>query len=233
MDIYKKIIVSIPFITKSQLKTEMHNLCVSFPKIRYVEIRFDYHKGDFSDNLIEQVAQILRSYRLKFIFTHKMRQELDENYVSSLKRLISHKPDYIDLDIDIVASTLTRLAENAIKNKVAIVYSYHNKEETPSLDTISEMCEFFIQMLPKFTSNTDHILKMVFMATKSDDVDTILEFAKKYGSQGINLISFCMGELGKPSRIKSIENGCAFIYAHIGIPTAPGQLHVSEIQMAQ
>jgi len=229
MNLFEKIIISIPFVSEAQFKADIQRLRDLFPKIEYVEVRFDYYNGDLSDSIIEDVVRTLRSNRLKMIFTSKMLHEIDDLYISSLNRLISHKPDYIDLDLNIIASTLTELAEYAIQNNVAIVYSYHNEEKTPSLGTISDLCEFFIQMLPKFTSNRDNILKMVFMAVDPDDVAIVIEFGKCFGDQGINLISFCMGELGKTSRIQSIINGCSFTYAHIGNPTAPGQLHVTEI----
>ena len=163
MDLLKKVIISIPFISEDQLKTDVQNLIDLGYGVDHIEIRFDYWKDELLDDLIEEVVRFLHSKNMKMIFTYKLQQEQDNEYISILHRLISHKPDYIDLDLNILASTLTELAENAIQNEVAIVYSYHNWEKTPSLETISDLCEFLIQMLPQFSSNTRHILKMVFI----------------------------------------------------------------------
>ena len=229
MDLLKKIIISIPFYSEEQFKRDVQTLIDQGYGVNLIEVRFDYWEGDLSDELIKEIIQYLRSNQMKMIFTYKVQREYTQDHISVLQRLIYHKPEYVDLDVNIIASVLTELGQYAIQNDVSLVYSYHNTEYTPSLDTISDLCEFFIQMLPNFSSNAKHILKMVFMATKQEDLLVINEFCKRYADQGFNLISFCMGELGKPSRIQSIINGCPFTYAHIGNPTAPGQFHITEI----
>ncbi len=229
MDLLKKVIISIPFFSDEQFKADVQKLIDLGYGINYIEVRFDYWKGDLLDLQIQNVAQYLRSNHMNMIFTYKQQNQEKEEYISIIQRLITHKPDYIDLDVDIIASILSELAESAIQNDVAIVYSYHNGGKTPSLVTISDLCEFFIQMLPKFSSNANHMLKMVFMATERGNITDVMDFCKRYGGQGFKLISFCMGELGKLSRIQSIFNGCAYTYAYIGNPTAPGQFHISEM----
>lgn len=227
MNLLENVIVSIPFYSEDQFDSDIQKLVEIDYGISLIEIRFDFYQNPIQNNLIEWITEYLRSLHFKMIFTY---QTDDPNTcIPLLRALISHKPDYIDLDVNIFASTLTELAEQATQNDVAIVFSYHNWEETPSLNIISDLCEFFIQMLPRFTSNTNHILKMVFMASNDRDESTIIEFCKMYSARGFRLISFCMGERGKNSRIQSIVDGCTFTYAYIGKPTAPGQLHVSEI----
>jgi 3-dehydroquinate dehydratase-1 len=226
----KKIIISIPFSSEEQFKSDVQNLIDLRMGIDHVEVRFDYWKEKLEDNQINEVAHYLRSNQMKMIFTYKLQKEQDNEYITILHRLISYKPDYIDLDTNIIASRLTELADYAIQNGVAIVYSYHNLEETPSIHFISDLCEFFIQMLPKFTSNADNILKMVFLANHPQDESTVINFCKQYANQGFNLVCFCLGEAGKKSRIQSLENGSAFTYVYIGKPTAPGQIHISEMK---
>lgn len=230
MDLMKKIIISVPFISADQFKSDVQKLIDLDCETNFIEVRFDYWEGELSDDLIHNVIHYLHSKQFKMIFTYTLQGEQTPSYISLLQRLISHKPDYIDLDTNIMASTLTVLAELAMKNDVAILYSYHNRKNTPPLVIISELCEFLIQLLPIFFSNSKHILKMVFMARSPKDAETILKFCTKYGDQGFNLISFCMGELGANTRIQSIINGCTYTYAYIGKPTALGQLHITEMK---
>ena len=84
-------------------------------------------------------------------------------------------------------------------------------------------------MLPKFISRKGHILNMVFTAQNNNDIETILKFCDENGDQGFPLISFCMGEIGKPTRKQSITRGAAYTYAYIRKPTAHGQVHISDI----
>ena len=47
----------------------------------------------------------------------------------------------------------------------------------------------------------------------------------------INLISFCMGEIGKHSRILCLYLGSPFTYVSLGKPIAPGQFSLDEVKL--
>ncbi|MBN2156556.1 MAG: type I 3-dehydroquinate dehydratase [Candidatus Lokiarchaeota archaeon] len=226
----KKVIISIPFYSKAQFYEELFNLRKLDLGISCIEIRFDFLREKLTRNLIADAKTNLRDNDFKMIFAYHSSMGDNPLLFQKLRSLIRCQPDYIDLNANIPLIPLTELADLAVKNHVSIIYSYHNWEETPSLDVISELCEYFLQLLPHFASDPQNILKMVFMAKTSDDQNTVLNFCKKYHDKGFKLISFCMGEDGKMSRIQSIKNGCNYTYAYIGEPTAPGQIHLSDIQ---
>ncbi len=228
MELLKKVITSIPFISEKQFEDNLEELTSEYHRITSVEVRFDYYSGAITDNLIDRIKNLIESHNLQMVFTY-FYDDLEENYFSIVQRLIKHKPHYIDLDSNIKQSVLAILAEIATQEQVPIIYSYHDWDSTPQIDTISDLCEYFIQLLPKFSWNEKNILKMVFMVKNKEDNTTLHHFYSKY-AQGVNLICFGMGELGKLTRIQSIRNGCVFTYGHISKPTAPGQLHISEIQ---
>ncbi len=119
MDTSKKIIVSIPFFSEKQFKLDLQELITLNTGISLIEVRFDYWEAELSNELIQIVVQYLRSYQMKMIFTYKVQREYTQDHTSILHRLISHKPDYIDLDTNIIASKLTELAQNANENNVS------------------------------------------------------------------------------------------------------------------
>ena len=229
MEFMKQIIPSIPFSSKVQIQADVQELLNYGYPIHLVEIRLDYYNANLSRDLLLWVKNLIQSNEMKILFTYKNKNLSHDAYYSLIQQLIKTKPDYIDLDVDIIASTLTNLAELALKNNVLIVYSYHNTKDTPSLPIISDMYEFFIQMLPKFISRKGNILKMIFTANKMTDNDTVLQFCARCGNLGIPLVSFCMGDLGKRSRIQCIRNGAAYTFVYIKKPTARGQIHINEI----
>jgi 3-dehydroquinate dehydratase-1 len=230
MDLLRKIIVSIPFRSKKQFENDMQSLIALDYPIQMIEVRWDYFSEFITVDIASWVIALIHSFEKKVIFTYENKKKSSEKgHILIIKNLIANKPDYIDLDVNFIASLLTDLVELAISNDISIIYSYHNWEETPPIQIINDMFEFFIQMLPKISYRTNNILKMIFTAKDSRDVKTVLQFGRQNCAQGIPLITFCMGELGKASRIESILIGCAYTYAYIGEPTAPGQLHISEI----
>ena len=46
----------------------------------------------------------------------------------------------------------------------------------------------------------------------------------------INLIAFCMGEVGRHSRILCLYLGSPFTYVSLGKPIAPGQFSLDEVK---
>jgi len=229
---WNKVIISVPYHSEKQIIAETNQILQSWKEIKIIEIRFDYWIGDLVDDAVARIARYLRKSHLKSIFTYQSQPHDDESTLVPLyQRLIQYNPDYIDFDTNLQASVLDGLASLATQKRTNIIYSYHNWKETPPRESISSLYELFIQRLPYLSSNERNVLKLVFMATKTTDVNKILDFCRQYSHHGIKLISFCMGELGKVSRILSILNGCAFTYAHIGEATAPGQIHISEISI--
>ncbi len=228
MELVNKIILSIPFYSKSQFQTDFQEIDLNFP-FKLIEIRWDYFHSKISGDLAKWVIKYVHSFNMKAIFTYRGSNTNFNEHHLLLNELISFKPDYIDLDVDIIASQLTELVDFSIKNDVMIVYSYHNDNETPPLPILSDMFEFFIQMLPGLTSREGNILKMVCTAKNTEDNETIIQFCDQFSNLGIDLISFCMGEMGKSTRIKSIQHGAVYTYAYIREPTAAGQIHFSDI----
>jgi 3-dehydroquinate dehydratase type I len=110
-----------------------------------------------------------------------------------------------------------------IRNRV--ILSYHNFQETP-LD------ENLVSLFQQMTTAGAEVVKVVTRAQKTEDNLTVLSLIGLGRRQGQKVVAFCLGPLGRISRVACLLVGGAFTYAALetGAEAAPGQLTVSEIR---
>ena len=72
------------------------------------------------------------------------------------------------------------------------------------------------------------VIKIVTTAKTEYDVPKILCLYSK--ASGLSLVAFCMGEIGKISRVICLYMGSPFTYVSLGKPIAPGQYSLREIR---
>lgn len=112
-----------------------------------------------------------------------------------------------------------------IKNR--LILSYHNFQGTPSDEELSSL---FQQM----AETGAEVLKIVTRARKKEDNLAILSLVGRGRRHGQKVVAFCLGPLGRISRVACLLVGGAFTYAALetGAEAAPGQLTISEIRQA-
>lgn len=184
-----------------------------------MEIRADYLK---ELNGIERLAK----YRDKIIIT--IRRTVDngefngteEERLELFKKFLKIKPKFVDIEINSEISD--KIIELAGIHGSKVIISYHNFTETPPLEKLMEIGDKMIK------SGAD-VVKIVTYARKIEDNLTILKFVS---NMNFPTIAFCMGGLGKLSRIFSPLFGSFLMFASTskGKETAPGQLTVNEIK---
>jgi 3-dehydroquinate dehydratase type I len=128
---------------------------------------------------------------------------------------------YIDIEIESDENYKKQLIDVARSCNCKIIMSYHNFNETPDIETLKTI------VTQTKTYNPDFI-KIVTKALITDDnskIFSLYETEKK-------LIAFTMGELGKKSRIKSLQLGAPFIYAAYkkGQQSAEGQITLNALK---
>lgn len=113
-----------------------------------------------------------------------------------LKAAMEAGADYVDLE-DGVAGEMPRVGTS--KRLV----SYHNFLETPAdLDAIYE----------RMVSQDADVVKIVCMAKTPNDNLRILDLVARKRSEKVPVVGFCMGEMGKMSRILCQALGSPFTY---------------------
>lgn len=134
---------------------------------------------------------------------------------------------FIDIDID---SNLRKQAISLIKkeksNHTKIILSYHNYDSTPPID-------FLKSKIDECKKEGADFIKITTLANSYEDATRVLQLYQIEIENKGNLIAFCMGEIGRFTRISSILLGAGWGYAKGGknIPeAAPGQFDYEEFK---
>ena len=105
-----------------------------------------------------------------------------------------------------------------------LILSYHNFHETPADRELKSLFDQMAALRPG-------VVKVVTLAKEVENNVSLLHLIGRGKSQGINVVSFCLGPLGRISRVACPLVGGAFSYAALesGAEAAPGQLTVAQM----
>ena len=140
-----------------------------------------------------------------------------------LKEAISLSAEYVDVEMRSDRSLLQNLIEN--KKGTKVILSFHNFDETPSL---KELKQHFDRMIRWGVD----VIKIVTFARSWEDNLTVLSLIPYARDKKQKIVTFCMGDKGKMSRVFSPMMGAAWTYAALSEKktSAPGQLTAEEIK---
>lgn len=130
--------------------------------------------------------------------------------------------EYVDLDLS--TSELKSIISDVHGMGVKSIISFHDFNETPSLSEMEKI-------LKKEIASGADVCKIVTTAKSVEDNLTVLNFVSK-ACKSAKTVCFCMGELGKTSRLLSPLFGGFFTFASLerGKETAAGQLTIQEMR---
>lgn len=152
-------------------------------------------------------------------------QRSDSERVSNLKQACEHGATYVDLEYEIPEELRHSLMKSRGRTKV--ILSYHNQKETPPLEDL-------LSLWHDMSAAGPDVVKIIPYAETLEDSLTVLNFlgmvTRSEGGTGI--ISHCMGEEGKISRILSPMFGSMVTFASLeeSGSTAPGQMSVGQMR---
>jgi 3-dehydroquinate dehydratase type I len=106
-----------------------------------------------------------------------------------------------------------------------VILSYHDFEQTPA---DRELESLFDQMAASSTG----VVKVVTLAQRKEDNISLLNLIGRGRNRGIEVVAFCLGALGRISRLACLLMGGAFTYAALesGAEAAPGQLSLAKMR---
>jgi 3-dehydroquinate dehydratase type I len=106
-----------------------------------------------------------------------------------------------------------------------VILSYHDFIETPEERKLHSL---FDQMA---ASNTG-LVKIVTLAQRMEDNISLLNLISQGRKRGLEVVAFCLGPLGRISRLACLFMGGAFTYAALerGAEAAPGQLTLKKMR---
>lgn len=130
------------------------------------------------------------------------------------------------VDVDLFTSELNALVKELKALGTKAIISFHKFVGSLSLSELNSVLE------REIASGAD-VCKIVTTATQIEDNLIILNFTAAAANR-TKLVCFCMGELGKISRLLSPLFGGFFTFAALerGSETAVGQMTIKEMKMA-
>lgn len=179
-----------------------------------LEVRLDYLRWVSG-------LDILRPYRERLILTYRDDVRLSrEEKLALYNDMLSLEPRYIDVDIR--DDVRDEVIDAAKRTSSSVILSYHNFRETPELRYLLEIESGAYEL------GAD-VAKIVTLARRVEDNLVIFRLLS---DASMPIVAFCMGRLGRISRIFSPFFGSLFTYASVSRDehTAPGQVTYREIE---
>jgi len=180
-----------------------------------IELRLDLL--DFTN---EEYKQIL-SKNIPAIACYRYGNADDDTRIEALKKAIDLGVKYVDIEIDASKYFVGRMISYAQSKNCKTILSYHNFNETPSSEELEKIIAETKNLGADYT-------KLATMANSENDVEIVLDLYKNKE----NLIAFCMGEIGKKSRIECVNLGAEYTYAALSKEkqTANGQFTYTDMK---
>lgn len=131
--------------------------------------------------------------------------------------------EYIDVESTLPIEHRKRIFQNR-KNSMVIL-SRHFMDRTPERDELEAIYR-------KGVSEGADIVKIVTMASGWNDNLRVLELVNLAQRENVKIIAFCMGGMGRMSRVFSPLMGGFLTFASLeeGLESAPGQVPVGEMK---
>ncbi len=194
----------------------------------WVELRLDYLLSNYSiHEVIEgvgDIVRVLRSLGKGVIITLREVSEggLFNGELSTKEYLLTElvrraKPTYVDIELSL--GRFTELVRKFNELGVGTLASIHYLSEVPKID------ELVSNALKAFRYGAK-LFKAVFPAKVVEDNLTALKLCSLFKGRSI---SFCLGSLGRLSRVLAPLFGAPFTYAYVGKSVASGQLSLNEL----
>jgi 3-dehydroquinate dehydratase type I len=129
------------------------------------------------------------------------------------------------LDVELATDAIFRRELAAKREKTKLILSWHNFAGTPDAPRLEAVLE-------KMLAADMDIVKLVTMARQPEDNVRMLSLIPKVQALGKEIIAFCMGPLGKWSRVAAPLMGSFLTFAPFSTSgaSAPGQLTVNDLK---
>ena len=192
------------------------------PLADLIELRVDYLRN-------AELEKLLKAGERPLIVTNRRKAEGgryrgdEKKRLAILRQAVDLGAAFVDVEIRTERSSLRELINN--KNGTRMILSSHDFQRTRSGGELR-------RLLDRMMRQGADVAKIATFARSWDDnlkVLALIPYARKRGQA---IVTFCMGEKGKMSRIFSPLMGAAWTYASLGRrqASAPGQLTVKEMR---
>ena len=207
--------------------TDLPRICLSMPAAEaeaglpalavpfLLELRLDVHPAGAG-----QLARLVALSRWT-LATCRPGTRSDAECGEVLLRALAAGATLVDVDRSTPPGVLKAVRDEAKRLGRGLVVSHHDFGGTPTGPALRGLVD------DCFAKGAD-VAKLACLAATPDDNRRVLAL---YDGEARPLVAFCMGEVGRPSRMQALARGAPFMYgsAGPGCETAPGQLEVLEM----
>jgi len=191
--------------------------------IDVIEVRLDAM-------IVPQVKECCQMLSKPILFTHRPDWEGGEYSGPEKERIIplfdaiKEQAAYIDFELNGDTRFRNQLLDAMSASNTKMIISSHDFQETPSKDRLRDI-------LQEQIDSGAHIGKIVTVANDPMDVLRVLDLLEIAATEDFPLCAFCMGEVGRISRLANLFFGGFMTYAALNDEqaTAPGQLSLEKL----
>ena len=200
-----------------------NNFCVSIAGPSYKEAKAQMAKELFVEFRLDlwkmSTHQRKKLFELPSSFIATSRLSSESAALKQLHEAVKHGADYIDCDIQRSEDFIHKIIELTETYNIKTIGSYHNFDTTPSEEILESIVKAIL-------NKGFDIVKIATSCNTQKDISILESLLKKYPS----IIIMGMGQYGKASRIKLVEQGCEYTYVSPfeNSKTATGQLTKEE-----
>lgn len=223
-----KIIVPITGESIDAIREEAERCAISSCDL--VEWRYDLSKNVDLPETLQELKEILKGKEILFTIRTKAQggafTEGMSQYVKQLLCAVQCEIDYVDLEEISDVDKRDSIVENAHRNGVKVIASYHDFSGTPSIEEI-------LTKLRELRMSGADILKTAYMPNTAKDVASVLYATAAFREEDLGqheLITMSMGELGRISRISGGIFGSNYTFTALKSVSAPGQMPLADVE---
>ncbi len=149
----------------------------------------------------------------------------EKDRVGLLTQAANLGADYLDVEAGTGKQGIGRLTAEIGGKGTRMIVSHHDFQRTPSWNGL-------VRRLDACRAYGAHAVKIVTLARSMEDNIRLLRIIPRSLAQGQPIIAFCMGPLGRVSRILAPLLGSLLTYVSLrkGAEAAPGQFTVAEMR---
>ena len=198
----------------------------ALPLAELVELRIDRLEAP-------ALPMLLHAGRERIVVTNRRRDEggffasCETRRLERLHEAVELGARFVDIEARTGSRAVGRLAD-AVRSRggrTRLIVSHHDLAGTPSARTLAARVKACRAL------GAD-VVKIVTLANRAEDNLRVLEILPQAREMGQDIVAFCMGEMGRLSRVAAPLLGSCWSYASLekGAASAPGQLTVAEMR---
>ena len=201
-------------------------LAQALPGADLVELRIDRIERP-------ELPRLLHAGKERILVTIRRRDEggffasCENRRMELLREAVDLGARYVDIEARTGEAAVGRLGKaiRARGRKTRLIISHHDLKGTPSRQTL-------VKRLKACRALGADIVKIVTLANAAEDNLRVLELIPQAQGLGQDIIAFCMGAIGRLSRVAAPLLGSCMSYASLeeGAESAPGQLTAQEMK---